>query len=88
MLDELRGFKVFFKIDLRSGYQIKYGFYERLVMSSGVPNASSTFMRLINEVFRPFNAMFVLLYFNNILVYSHDESSHGEHLSHVFQVLR
>jgi len=54
----------------------------------GLSNAPTTFIRLINEVLRPFIRKFVVVYFDNILVYSHDKASHVECLSQMFQVLR
>jgi len=103
MLDELHGSKVFFKIELQSGYEkikmkegderktafkTKYRLYEWPVMPCRQSNAPSSFMRLMNEVVRPFIGKFVLVYFDDILAYSHDETSHKDYISQVFQVLR
>ena len=103
LFDQLAKAKVFSKIDLRLGYhQIKirpgdvpkttfstrYGLYEYLVMSFGLTNAPAYFMYLMNSVFMPDLDKFVVVFIDDILIYSENEADHAEHLRIVLSRLR
>jgi hypothetical protein len=102
LFDQVKRVRVFSKIDLRSGYhQIKikkedvpktafvsrYGHHEYLVVPFGLTNASAIFMNLMNKIFMPYLDKFVIVFIDDILIYSKDKEEHAKHLRIALQIL-
>uniref|UniRef100_A0A803SPZ4 Gypsy retrotransposon integrase-like protein 1 n=1 Tax=Anolis carolinensis TaxID=28377 RepID=A0A803SPZ4_ANOCA len=98
LLDQLRGAKVYTKLDLRGAYnlirvregdewkmvfQTKFGLYETLVMNFGLSNAPATFQHFVNDIYR-----FLVIYLDDFLVYSRSQTEHDQHVRMVLQRLR
>jgi hypothetical protein len=103
LFDQRRGARIFSKTDLRSGYHqakirssdipkttfsTRYGLYEFTVMSFGLTNAPAYFMNLMNKVFMEYLDRFIVVFIDDILIYSKSDSNHEEHLRLVLQKLR
>ena len=103
LFDQMNGARVFSKIDLRTGYhQLKvreedipktafttrYGLFEYTVMSFGLTNAPAYFMNLMNKIFMDYLDKFVVVFIDDILMYSKTEEEHAEHLRLVLETLR
>ncbi|XP_021773659.1 uncharacterized protein LOC110737634 [Chenopodium quinoa] len=103
LFDQLKRASVFSKIDLRSGYhqlkvadkdipkttfRTRYGHYEFIVMPFGLTNAPSIFMDLMNQVFHEYLDKFVVVFIDDILVYSRNEEEHAQHLRTILETLR
>ncbi|CAN6447714.1 unnamed protein product [Victoria cruziana] len=103
LLNQLGGSSVFSKIDLRSGYhqvcisgqdvpntafRTRYGHYEFLVLPFGLTNAPAVFMDMMHRVFREYLDQFIIVFIDDILIYSPDRETHARHLHVVLQTLR
>ena len=103
LMDQLHGASVFLKIDLRYGYhqilvkakdvqktafRSRYGHYEYVVMPFGVTKAPALFMDYMNRIFHHFLDKFVVVFIDDILIYSRAEEEHEEHLKMVLEILR
>ncbi|GJW32793.1 putative reverse transcriptase domain-containing protein [Tanacetum coccineum] len=103
LFDQLQGSRVYSKIDLRSGYhqlrireeyipitafRTRYGHYEFQVMPFGLTNAPAVFMDLMNRVCKPYLDKFVIVFIDDILIYSRNKEEHGEHLKTILNLLR
>nr|GEZ63922.1 putative reverse transcriptase domain-containing protein [Tanacetum cinerariifolium] len=103
LFDQLQGSSVYSKIDLRSGYhqlrvreedipktafRTRYGHYEFQVMPFGLTNAPAVFMDLMNRVCKPYLDKFVIIFIDDILIYSKDEKEQKEHLKAILELLK
>nr|GFB02121.1 putative reverse transcriptase domain-containing protein [Tanacetum cinerariifolium] len=103
LFDQLQGSSVYSKIDMRSGYhqlrvqeedvpktalRTRYGHYEFQAMPFGLTNAPAVFMDLMNQVCKPYLDKFMIVFIDDILIYSKDEKEHEEHLKAILELLK
>nr|GEW12157.1 RNA-directed DNA polymerase homolog [Tanacetum cinerariifolium] len=103
LFDQLQGSSVYSKINLRSGYhqlrvrnedipktafRIRYGHYEFQVMPFGLTNAPAVFMDLMNHVCKPYLDKFVIVFIDDIIIYSRNKEEHANHLRIILELLR
>jgi hypothetical protein len=103
LFEQLKGAKIFSKIDLNSGYHqlrineediekttfsTRYGHYEYIVMSFGLTNAAAAFMEAMNRMLHEYLDDFIVVFLDDILIYSKSEEEHDGHLSLVLEALR
>ena len=103
LFDQLRGARVYSKIDLRTGYhqlrvreadipkttfKTRYGHFEFTIMPFGLTNAPTAFMDLMHRVFQPYLYQFVVIFVDDILIFSQSKREHEDHLRVVLQLLR
>ncbi|GJV38369.1 putative reverse transcriptase domain-containing protein [Tanacetum coccineum] len=103
LFDQLQGSRVYSKIDLRSGYhqlrireeyipktafRTRYGHYKFQVIPFGLTNAPAVFMDLMNRVCKPYLDKFMIIFIDDILIYSKREEEHAKHLKLILELLR
>ncbi|GKB87212.1 putative reverse transcriptase domain-containing protein [Tanacetum coccineum] len=101
LFDQLQGSSVYSKVNLRSGYhqlrvceedipktafRTRYGHYEFQVMPFGLTNAPAVFMDLMNRVYKPYLDKFIIVFIDNILIYSRNKKEHEEHLKLILEL--